>query len=267
MTTKIPIWFLRMNDFNFSFVNFLRIANRYDRGELTTFERKEQFLLSMRALFTKFYRALRDLLREKDIFEPLPRKIFILCKEKNIFSDCDIWLYFIELLNEYQETEDCILKEELLDYILKTFKYKFYNIHQYFKTTYPIQEYKKNLIEINQTLNPRENLSYNKVIYDADFVKVTDKSYNKILDFFKSNNEIKAVWMQGSRVFGTTRAGSDIDLIIDSPLETFDALKEKMYQIQTPYRIDAKNLNSNTIFIKTATYLGTKLIYSINDWK
>ena len=86
MTAKIPIWFLRMNIFNYTFVKFLKVSNRYKRGELTTFERKEQFLLSMKALFTQFYRALRDLLREENIFEPLPRKILILCKEKDIFS-------------------------------------------------------------------------------------------------------------------------------------------------------------------------------------
>ena len=170
------------------------------------------------------------------------------------------------MLNEYYETDD-ILKEELLDYILQTFKYKFYNVHQYFKKTYPLNEYKKQLMQINMTLNTRQELSYNEVIYNADFVKMTEKSYRLLLDFFRSNKEIRKVWMQGSRVFGTTRGGSDIDLIIDSPLETYDVLKEKMYKIQTPYRIDAKNLNSDTIFVKTATYLGTKLIYNIDDWQ
>ena len=83
----------------------------------------------------------------------------------------------IELLNEYYETADNILKEELLDYILHTFKYKFYSVHQYFKKTYPINEYKKQLIQINMTLNARQELSYNEVIYNADFVKMTEKSY------------------------------------------------------------------------------------------
>ena len=169
--------------------------------------------------------------------------------------------------SQYSETDDNLVKEELLDYILENFKYKFYQVHQYFKKTYPIQEYKKQIMQINMEVKPREELSYNKVEYNADFVKMTEKSYNKLLNFFKSNKEIKMVWLQGSRVFGTTRGGSDIDLIIDSPLETYDAIKEKMYKIQTPYRIDAKNLNSDTPFIKTATFLGTKLIYNIEDWK
>lgn len=267
MTAKIPVWFLRINDFNRTFVKFLKVSNRYERGELTTFERKEHFLISMKALFTQLYRALRDLLREENIFEPLPRRIFILCKEKNIFSDCDDWLYFIELLNEYYETYDSVLKEELLDYILNTFKYKFYSVHQYFKKTYPLNKYKEQLVQINLSLNTRQELSYNKVIYNADFVKITEKSYEKLLDFFRLNKDIKLVWLQGSRVFGTIRGGSDIDLIIDSSLETYDALKEKMYKIQTPYRIDSKNLNSNSRFVKTATYLGTKLIYNIDDWQ
>ena len=221
----------------------------------------------MRTLYKEFYKTLRDLLREENIFEPLPRKIFILCKEKNIYTEIDDWLYFIDLLNEYSEVENNLAKEELLDYILDAFKYKFYQIHQYFKKTYPLQDYKKQLMEINQTVNSREILSYNKVEYNADFVKMTEKSYKKLLNFFKSNKDIKFVWLQGSRVFGTTRGGSDIDLIIDSPVNTYDTVKEEMYKIQTPYRIDAKNLNSDTLFVKTATFLGTKLIYNIDDWQ
>lgn len=267
MTAKIPIWQLRIDVYNKMFIKYLKMSNRYDRGEIFAFERKEQYLLIMRTLYKEFYKYLRDLLREENILEPLPKKIFILCREKNIYTEIEDWLYFIDLLNEYNEIKDNLLKEELLDYILKTFKYKFYHIHQYFKITYPLQEYKKQLMQINQTMDTRNELSYNNVEYNADFVKMTEKSYERLLNFFKSNKEIKLVWMQGSRVFGITRGGSDIDLIIDSPLEAYDALKEKMYKIQTPYRIDAKNLNSNTLFIKTATFLGTKLIYNIDDWQ
>ena len=44
-------------------------------------------------------------------------------------------------------------------------------------------------------------------------------------------------------------------------------VKKEMYEIQIPYRIDAKNLKTNTTFVKTAIYQGTKLIYNIEDWE
>jgi predicted nucleotidyltransferase len=96
---------------------------------------------------------------------------------------------------------------------------------------------------------------------------MSEKSYNKMLEYFKANKEIKKVWLQGSRVFGITRQSSDIDLIIDISLSDFNRIKKEMYEIQIPYRIDAKNLKTNTTFVKTAIYQGTKLIYNIEDWE
>ena len=71
------------------------------------------------------------------------------------------------------------------------------------------------LMHIQNTQNTKENISHNEVVYNSDFVKITDKTYRKLLDFFKTNKEIKSVWIQGSRVFGVTRNGYDVDLIID----------------------------------------------------
>ena len=115
--------------------------------------------------------------------------------------------------------------------------------------------------------NIQEKLPHNQVIYSADFINMTEKSYNTILEYFKANKEIKKVWLQGSRVYGIARHSSDIDLIIDTSLSAFNRIKQEMYEMLIPYRIDAKNLKTNTLFVKTAIFQGTKLIYNIEDWK
>ena len=65
------------------------------------------------------------------------------------------------------------------------------------------------------------------------------------MNFFKAIPDIQYVWVFGSRAKGNYLPNSDIDLLIDSPLKSFDDIKSMANVLRIPYRIDISNLHDN----------------------
>ena len=67
-----------------------------------------------------------------------------------------------------------------------------------------------------------------------------DYLYNLLIEFFKSKSDIKIVRIFGSRVEGTSRKASDIDMIVEGTYErkTLYEYKDEINSLRHPYLID-----------------------------
>ena len=96
-------------------------------------------------------------------------------------------------------------------------------------------------------------------------------TYNLLIDYFKSKPEIKYVWIFGSRVLGTSRKSSDIDLLFESTIEDpfYLPYKKELNKLKHPYKIDIISINSDSQWIKEFAYLvkkDTKILYKREEY-
>lgn len=263
MTTELPVWFYRINDFKHKFIHYLKLINERPERQEQIHLINEMILRSMCSLFVQLVRAIRDYKLDEGLYEPLPRKLLIIAKNEELISNSEDWLYFIDLLNVYEQELNPKKREFYLDYIVKIYQNKFMNLYKDLTSRFPIKpEYADIFEKQSNTKNPKELYDDTLPEYHHNYIGITEKSYQIILNYLRSKKCIKKVWLQGSRVFRIPRKGSDIDLILDCPLEEQKNIDKELKELAIPYKLDAKNINTNSHFLKRVAQLGTKLIYS-----
>lgn len=98
---------------------------------------------------------------------------------------------------------------------------------------------------------------------------LNEYTYNLLIDYFKSNSEIKFVKIIGSRAKGKFRRASDIDLMVDGTFESdnFEKYIKEIKSLRIPYRIDLINTKkaNNMKFIYT-NYCNGKYFYKAKDF-
>lgn len=75
---------------------------------------------------------------------------------------------------------------------------------------------------------------------DFEHFGLYEKSYNYILDFFKTQPNVEMVKIYGSRAKGNYRPGSDIDFAVYGDLTNPEVnhIANALYDLPTPYKFD-----------------------------
>jgi hypothetical protein len=95
-------------------------------------------------------------------------------------------------------------------------------------------------------------------------------TYHCLIGYFKQHVEIKRVWLYGSRAQNKALPHSDIDILIESPSDSFEKIAQGIMNLRIPNYIDAKNTNiiRNDIdnnFYARVTQSHPLLIYDFNN--
>ena len=265
---KLPIMHGRLKFFEGRLDIFNEYNNRFIEGELSSNEYWD-FLTAIDGVISYYWRYIRryyKLFKNKSLIMPLDG--FKQGKADGFINDADCWLEYIEDLNAlFNIKDDAFYEQKLLEFI------DFYrnkipltlecmhspeNMEMLEACEPVVQEYMKKPI----------NLAENKPIYSETELGITKASYDIIIDYFKSNPNIKNVWVHGSRMIGTNSKGSDIDFVIDCPEEDMKEIENKIENLPIPYFCDFSNINSkkDAFFIKTIVDAGNKKIYCSDDF-
>lgn len=259
---KIPRFYYRIKNFRRNYLAFQKLSALYSRNALKTPELRQDMLNVIKSCWGVYWKILRDFLQDRNINLYLPREIFIAAEKEKIIDDAKVWISYIDDLNALLKTEDSVEKKYIVNKIF----------HDYRK---PLEKVKKFLdlyfakFHISEQILPfvPESLPDNNPVYSGDYIGLSKESYNLLLDFFKHTSEIKNVWVHGSRAFGNPRISADIDLIVDSPLNSFERLQNSFSKIQIPQNIDCTNVHDkeNNDFLYTLIQRSKK-IYRAADF-
>jgi len=75
---------------------------------------------------------------------------------------------------------------------------------------------------------------------DFEHFGLYERSYNKIMDYFKTQPQIEMVKVYGSRAKGNWKEASDIDFALfgDLTFEDISRISGDLYELSTPYKFD-----------------------------
>ena len=204
-------------------------VNNYSETDLT------KTVINLKNVYYAYRRFLQDMVKNADHTIFLPTLIIRRAQELNIINDADIWINFIYDFN-------------LLIYETDADKIRELEIHILNKYTNPLKN-------VNELLNKYYNNLGNEPCYEE--IELSDKqheyrpndfgidyyTYHCLVSYFKQHTEIQRVWLYGSRAQNKALPHSDIDLLIESPAESFEKIEQGIMNLRIPNYIDAKNTN------------------------
>lgn len=201
--------------------------------------------------------------RNKGIKTIFPKERFLTAKKYNLIDDADIWLSFINDYAKYHLTKDKAVKNKLVVEILENYHDKVDSIYEHTKRI--SLEETKDVASLD--ISDKElRLADNKPIYRPEELDITEKSYNIILDYFKSKNTIRNAWLHGSRYFKQNRYGADIDILLDCNPQDIKDIKKEVLLLNIPYLLDVQCVYINESFRKFVALTGNKKIYCASDF-
>ena len=253
---KIPRYYYRGQTIEHTFFEFCEMVNK----PLISSEDKQAMLNLIKRMFVVYWKFLRDLLKEKNIIEYYPRNIIPLAIKDGIIDDSSlVWIDYIDILNTliYAKGKE---KQNLIDKIIKIYPSEVYKIHDFISK-------KMNDCNIQENLSQEISLPFVSPQYNAEELGIYKSSYTLLMNFFKTIPNIKYVWFHGSRAKGNYLPNSDIDLLVDCPLESFEDIKSMINVLRIPYRIDISNIHDNDKkdFLIRASE-NAKMLYRKNDF-
>ena len=228
----IPRWYYRGETTEHTFLEFLELAGK----SLNSPEEKQAMLNLIKRMFVGYWKFLRDLLKERNIIEYYPRKIIPLAVKENIIDASKIiWIEYIDILNKllYAQGQE---KNDLIDKIVEIYPKEVIKLHDFIS---------KKIKECNTEENIPEEVSLPITTpqYKSEVLGIYESSYTILINFFKTIPDIEYVWFHGSRAKGNCQPNSDVDLLIDCPLELFENIKSMIKTLRIPYRIDISNIH------------------------
>lgn len=253
---KIPRYYYRGQTIEHTFLEFCEMVNK----PLISSEEKQAMLNLIKRMFVGYWKFLRDLLKEKNIIEYYPRNIIPLAIQENIIDDSSlIWIDYINILNSLISAKGQE-KEDLISKVIKIYPSEVYKIHNFISK-------KMNECNVQENLLQEILLPNAKPQYNSEELGIYESSYTLLINFFTTIPDIKYVWFHGSRAKGNYLPNSDIDLLIDCPLESFEDIKTMINVLRIPYRIDISNIHDNDKkdFLIRASE-NTKMLYRKNDF-
>lgn len=261
------IKYLKIDTFNFK-VNYFKALD----GDFTKNDYEEKYIMpvftALKSVYTFYYKYVKFLLKQKGINLTLPRQILEKGQNEGIITDSEGWFLYIDYMNVYYQNknEDNVYKMMLE--IVNKFKQLVYDAYVYVNN----EETKKFLNDHSSTFTKYQQeglqLANNKPVYNYEYWGISEKSYNRILDFFRSKKNLKNAWLRGSRAYDTYAAGSDLDLIVDYPEKDYQNFIDEFQRLTIPYIPDCKNINiKNDLYhIKGTQNMGTKKVYCACDF-
>lgn len=259
---KLPIEYLKLQSLELRYRWCCEYKERYEKEKMT-YEESYNYFMTIKSYFNFYWKYLQYLYKKDGVKLTFPREIISRARRDNLISDANVWLEYIDDFNRFWLEFNADIKQKMLEDFLKKYYTKIETIHDFAHTQEReafMREYQPVEEEIMQE---KLFLDEGEPVYSAEVVGITERSYEKLMDYFKSKSEIARVWAHGSRLYNTSARGSDLDLIIDCPEENWKTICRELINLPVPYIIDMKNLNIATEvpYIKSIMYLGTKKIY------
>lgn len=220
---RIPRWY-------YSAKHVDRVINNYSEIDKNKCECNIAFALNN--VFTAYYYMLKDIYREKGLYLYYPVDILNKAQKDGIITDADDYLKYIKDVNNLISLQNEESEKEREKDLVNSYEYKIQDI----------VNFADNILKNNYYNTKSDKVEFpSKLIkYDKKF-GIEKPVWDYLMQFFSQNSDIKRVWIHGSRIKGLARPHADIDLIIESPFETFDSIRKSLYELRIPYIIDAKN--------------------------
>ncbi len=257
-----PRSYYRIDAFLRNYESYKQLISDYERNNLKTPQKRQELLDVIKVLYVFYWKTLRDFFKEKGTTLFLPREILKQAQEERMINDADVWINYIDMLNRLCLEPDSETQIEIANRIFHTSRHAL-----------PLtkKSLEKRYLEMKSGMRIRgwtRSFPYNKPDYTPEDIGISETSYGLLMKFFKNCSEIKYVWLHGSRAKGKTRPNTDLDFIIDSPLQTFEDIQNTITKVRVPYWIDCENLNNkeNDAFItKVSTH--ARMVYRAEDFR
>lgn len=268
MDKSLVTLYQKICTFNEKFEYFRSLNDKYNNGELES-ESTVKLFSSIKSVYTFYYKFVKFLLKLQGCCILYPRDIFEQAKKRNLIDDTDIWLAYIDSINTFLQEKDSQKKDGMMLEIINRFGSKLYKVQEYINNI-PLYKESEEMIKskFKEYSEAEIRLSDNKPVYNCEELHISEKSYNLILNLFKSQKYVRNVWLFGSRCREDYLPASDIDFIIDCPPENYARLCGLIEGLTIPYTPDYKNLyiSEDIEHIKISQYMGTKKIYCSEDF-
>ena len=254
--TKTPRWHERIRVFNNYYNAFNDSYSKYENDESllkTVFD-------YLKISFEFYHKSLKDILCDFGIYMYLPKEILLQAHLLKIINDSNVWLDYIEELNNFYQTYGNDEQNALMISIINKYKSKLespYKSLNYYYDSHPYNiEYEHKPLDTSSV--PR---------YDSSDIGIFDASYDILLNYLKNNKNIKYVWLHGSRAKGNAKLSSDIDLLIDIDNSLVEQCKKDFYNLPIPYRVDFACINDDSFNSANDSTLQVFLSKVVDDAK
>lgn len=237
---KTPRWHERILVFNKRYNTLCDMYKDCDVDAISSYPEIRPYFNILKSCFEFYHKSLKDILNDKGACLYLPSEVLIKSKDCGLIDDAQVWLDYIEDLNVFYQTYGNSTLLELANKIINRYKPKLSNVYKMLNTFFESQNFDEDYsnkhfpTEINQEIS-------------ATQLGIMEHSFNLLMEYFKSNHNIKYVWLHGSRAKGNAKKNSDIDLIFDVSPEELIECKTDFYNLAIPYRIDCVSKNESNI--------------------
>ncbi len=268
MKSRLPMEYLKMMTFN----RKLEVFKEYDESFLSASMPEDvipKYFWSLKSLLGFYCKYIRYIYKTRGIFLHTPVEILVQAGKDGTITDSDVWLEYTKWVNHCLGIEDAEQRKNMMLEILDKFRAKVDSMLLLVHSDANIKLMKDNDELYQQLCSVRSALSDNKPVYSCEELGITERSYNILLGFFKSYPEIKGVWLHGSRAYGTSDAGSDLDLLLDCEVTAWENVRKEFANLLVPYYIDGKNLRieETAEYVNSIIPYGTKKIYDSADFQ
>lgn len=217
----------------------------------------------IKVCFEFYKKSLRDLLKERDIVLYLPTEVLKRAQEENLIQDAEIWLEYIDDLNEIIQSQvpaaAAILRakvvEKYMDQPAKSWKFveKFYD---------------EKLIKNVEKEAENAELPDNKPEYKPEEMGLSKFCYDEFINFCKKHKAIRNVWLHGSRAAGNYVETSDIDCLADiSEPDEYPQICADLKYLPIPNRIDFAQMKEIKDRFYANVAKNAKNIYRAKDFE
>lgn len=253
---KPPRWYYRLSPTLNTYDEYIQLK----KENLSNAERRQDMLNIIKRIFVSYWKFLKDMLRENGITEYYPRRIFKIAVQKGMINESElVWIEYINLLNQiiYDIEKD---SQAIAEKIINNYENRIPGVIDYMKNRCASVASKE---EICDTI-----LQENQPIYDCSILNIPDYAYQILINYFISVPEIKKIWLHGSRSVGQAKVNSDIDLLADCPMESYETIQYQINKLRIPYRIDISSIHdeSKKLFLQMSIPFA-KIIYRKEDFK
>ncbi len=262
------IKYFKMETFNWKYNTFQKLVEDYTLNQYENEKYISPVFWELKSSYIYYYKFLKFLLKQKGVKVLLPKDIIKQAQKENIISDGDVWLSYIEHMNVFYDKQNTDEKYKLMLYIVDNFTQAIQDVCLFVNND-ERKEFIKQFKPIIDNYQKEDIcLADNLPTYDYREIGISEKSYKILIKFFSSIKNLKSVWIHGSRAYGTYTNGSDIDIIVDCPIDFYDEFRFAMEFLPIPYYIDCKNINSkkDLTYIKKVQCLCTKKIYCTSNF-
>lgn len=238
---SLPRWYYAIKVFNNFYNSFCEQICNYNSENIQNYHEIKPYFDIIKICFEFYHKPLKYLLRDRGYNLYFPTQILEIAEKEGLINDAKIWLEYIEDLNVFYQTYGNEKLLELAKNIIDKYKNKLSDVH-------------KTLNEFKAAIHPTEKKSENKQFPKdisaeilASDLGIMKHSYDLIMEYFKSNKNIKYVWLHGSRAKGNAKKNSDVDLVIDIEPDKITDCKNDFYNLAIPYRVDCVSVNESSV--------------------